>query len=265
MTIEQIKAEAARRVARMTDMTAQERRSARSRIEAELHAEAAAAAEAATKAQASASALGERKRIASVVAVGTSMGRSQAAIQLALAGPITEAEARAVLTTLPMDTAGPAAALPAVASFGTTAERAERARIVSILNCEEATDRRETALAFALQTAVTADVAIGALLAVPKTNRYSGPSIEERQRAAGDFGHQPAAPGKLGSAAPSIEDTWAKAVASVSPRSPAAVASGGPAGPVAAGDVSAQSSVRSSELAAQAARWADEERGIGGK
>jgi hypothetical protein len=261
MIPEAVKAEAARRVARMTDMTAQERRSARSRIEAELVAEAAAAAQTAATAQATADALAERQRISSVVKLGASMGRADAALRLALAGPITEAEARAVLTTLPMDTAGPAAALPAVASFGSEAAQAERARIVSILNCEEAKGRARTAQALALDTGVDLATAATALAGVPKAEPTRYPSLAERSAAAGDFGHQPAAPGKLGAAAPSIEDTWAKAVASVSPRSPAAVASGGPAGPVAAGDVSAQSSVRSSELAAQAARWADEERG----
>lgn len=260
---DEISMEAARRMAK-AGMSASERKARRGEFEAGVAGEVAALAEAAATAQAAAEAVEERQRIAAVVKQGAGMGRTHAALRLALAGPITEAEARAVLTTLPMDTAGPAAALPAVASFGTTAERAERARIVSILTCEEAKDRQETALAFALQTAVTADVAIGALVAVPKTNRYSGPSIEERQRAAGDFGHQPAAPGKLGSAAPSIESTWARAIAATEPRGSAAYASGGPSGSVAAG-AAGDADARSAELHAQVERWIAEERGpVGG-
>lgn len=254
MTPDQITAEAARRVIAMPGLNAAQRRAAVARIEGELRAEAAAAAEAATKTQSSAEALGERKRIASVVAVGTTMGRVSAALRLALAGPVDAEAARAVLSTLPLDLAGPAAAIPAAPSFGTEAQKAERARIHAILNCEEATGRDRTALALALDTSVDLATAAVALEGVPKAETRTYPSLAERSAEAGDFGHQPVLQGKAAS-----EDVWAKAIAATTPRV-GVFASGGPAGPVAAG-LGGDPSARSAELAAQARRWADEERG----
>ncbi|MBL8563877.1 MAG: hypothetical protein JNN06_16540 [Gemmobacter sp.] len=254
MTPEEIKAEAHRRAARMDGLNVVQRRAAVARIEGEIRAEAAAAAEAAAKAQASAEALGERKRIASVVAVGTTMGRANAALRLALAGPVDAEAARAVLATLPIDPAGPVAALPATAHFGSEAQQAERARIHAILNCEEAKGRDRTALALALDTSVDLATAAVALEGVPKAETRTYPSLAERSAEAGDFGHQPVLQGKAAS-----EDVWAKAIAATTPRV-GAFASGGPAGPVAVG-LGGDASARSAELAAQARRWADEERG----
>jgi hypothetical protein len=260
MTPEQISAEAARRSMNLQGLSASERRAARTRIEAELHAEAAAAAQAAATAQAAAEAHAERQRVAAVVAVGVSMGRTHAALRLALAGPVDAEAARAVLTTLAMDHAAPAAALPAAASFGTTAEQAERARIVSILTCEAAEGRDRTAQALALDTAVDPTTAAVALAGAPKAEPTRYPSLAERSAAAGDFGHQPAAPGKLGGMAPSSEEMWARALAATEPRGAAAYASGGPSGPVAAGS-GGDAPARSAELHAQVERWIAEERG----
>lgn len=220
MTPDQISTEAHRRVMGMAGLSSSQRKAAVARIEGELREEAAASATAAAAAQAAAMAAQERDRVAAAVQLGTSMGRAQGALRLALAGPVDAAAVRAVLATLPLDSAGPAAALPAPASFGTAAEQAERERILMILNCEEAKGREQTAMAFALQTAVAAEVAIGALAVSPKLEPYRGPSIEERVREAGDFGAS--FDGGHRSADDRAAEIWRKATATTASRHPGA-------------------------------------------
>lgn len=219
-TSEEIIAEAHRRAMALPGLNVSQRRAASARIANELAQEAEATARAVAITRATVEAAQERDRVAAAVQHGTSMGRARGALWLALAGPVDAAAVRAVLATLPLDSAGPAPALPAPASFGTAAEQAERERIRMILNCEQAKGREQTAMAFALQTAVAAEVAIGALAVSPKLEPYRGPSIEERVRAAGDFGatfdggHQ--------SADDRAAEIWRKATATAASRHPGA-------------------------------------------
>lgn len=109
------------------------------------------AAQAAISAAAEAKA--ERSRIAEVVRVGRNCDRPRQALRLALAGPVTAAQAQAILPTLPRDADAPATAtaLPGQMNFGTDAAKAERARIAAIMGHPEAQGRSKTASAIALE------------------------------------------------------------------------------------------------------------------
>ena len=170
MTADQIALEASRRVARMEGLTAQERRAAKARIEAELT----AAAEQAAKAQAAAAvateAAQERARIGSVIKVGAGLGRPRQAARLALTTALDASGAKALLSTLPTDmqAAPEALAIPAnVGAFGTSAAQTERYRVASILGHPEAEGRFSVATALAFETCLDVTQAVAALLTAP--------------------------------------------------------------------------------------------------
>lgn len=206
--------EAARRVAKMTGLSSQQRQAKTKEIEADLRAEAAEAAKAKAAAAIAAEAQAERARIAAVIRAGSSTGRPRQAARLALSTPISAEGAAAVLTTLPPDASAAPEALSvpdAIGTFGSPAAQAERRRIASILGHPEAADRFATASALALETDLTLAQAVAALLAAPRQEAKRYPSLEQRSREAGEFG--PLA----GGADPMtrgerIDAIWAKAV-----------------------------------------------------
>lgn len=192
MTTDEIQAEAHRRAMTLPGLTVASRKSAVTRIEAELKAEVAAQAAAAAQAQVQAEATQERQRIAAVVKAGEAMGRARQAIRLALAGPVSFAEARSVLSTLPPDASAQPESLALATdpgAHGTAAAIAERRRICAILSHVEAEGRFHTAAALALETGLDLGGAVAALAGVPRqAPRGSRPTLAQRSRDAGDFG-----------------------------------------------------------------------------
>ncbi|MHC9236620.1 hypothetical protein ACX9MO_13380 [Pseudooceanicola sp. 502str34] len=189
-----------------------ERAAARKRatevVEAEELAEAQAAA-IATEAEA------ERARISAIVATGTDMGRPRQALRLALLGPVSPAQAGAILGALPLD-ADPAAAtdLPTVGAFGGSAAQAERRRIAGIIGHAAAGGRFRSACAIALEgDAMDIATATALLAGLPKDVAPGNGKSEIEQRAEGlaEFGDD--AFGGPMSKSERIAQGWAKAAA----------------------------------------------------
>lgn len=206
--------EAARRVAKMTGLSSQQRQAKTKEIEADLRAEAAEAAKAKAAAAIAAEAAQERARIAGVIKAGADLGRPRQAARLALAGPLDAVGAKAVLNTLPADAnaAPEALAIPGTTgSFGSPAAVTERRRIGAILGHPEAADRFATASALALETTLDLSAAVAALMAAPRQAAKRYPSLAERSREAGEFG------ALAGGADPMtrserIDNAWKKAI-----------------------------------------------------
>ena len=190
-----------------------ERADARKRATEEVEAEELAEARAAAIA---AEAQAERARIAAIVAMGTDMGRSRQALRLALLGPVSPAQAGAILGALPLDV-DPAAAtdLPAVGAFGGSAAQAERRRIAGILGHAAAGGRFKSACAVALEgEAMDIATATALLAGLPKDTLPGNGKTEIEQRAEGlaEFGDD--AFGGPMSKSEKAAQGWAKAVAS---------------------------------------------------
>ena len=215
MTADAIKMEAARRVARMSGLSAQERRAETARIEADLQREAQQAEQARAAAAVAAEAQAERARIAAVVKVGADMGRARQAARLAISTALEAVGAKALLSTLPTDmqAAPEALAIPSeVGTFGSPAAQVERKRIGAVLACPEAVGRFSVAAAIATETTLDAAQAIAALMAAPRQEARASKSLAERSREAGEFGASfNSAEGK--SKAERTTEMWSRAVA----------------------------------------------------
>lgn len=191
MNADEIKMAAARRVARMSGLSAQERRAETARIEADLQREAQQAEQARAAAADATEAAQERARIGSVIKVGANSGKAKQAARLALTGPLDAVGARALLSTLPTDAAASPEALTmpdAIGAFGTPAAMAERRRIAAILGHAEAEGRFQTATALAFETALDPAQAVAAMMAAPRQVARIEKSLAERSREAGEFG-----------------------------------------------------------------------------
>lgn len=163
---------------------------ARRKAEAEVEAEELAQAETAT---AHAEAGSERARIASIVQMGTDMGRPKQALRLALSGPVGIDQAKSILSTLPEDDDAPEAALtlPEHGGFGSEAAQMERQRISGVFAHPAASGRFKSASALALEgsEAIPAEAVAAILAGLPKdaaAPRFA--TLEERAEGLAEFG-----------------------------------------------------------------------------
>lgn len=157
----------------------------------------------------------ERARIAAVVQAGKDRDRPRQALRLALAGPVSVAQAAAILATLPRDADAPQAALalPGLIAFGSAAAQEERARIASILGHPEAQGRFRSACAVALEgdEAIPAAAALALLAGLPL--EATGPRISPiaaRAEGLAEFGGDSSS---LETKAERIAAGWTKAAA----------------------------------------------------
>lgn len=164
------------RIARMAEtavlemgLPASERPAARAAVIKEIEAEEAAAAQAAREKTAQAEAQAERARVAAVVAAGRACGRARLALRMALAGPVEEAQARAILPGLPVDAAASPddLAIPGAGQFGPPGAQAERARLCAIFAAPVAAERFGTACALALEGDAPAAAVLSLLASLP--------------------------------------------------------------------------------------------------
>lgn len=214
--------QAAREVSSRTWLTDQQRqREAAARASDLREADRLARADA-ERAQATAEVAAERARIAAVATAGRDYGRTRQAVRLALLADLDAAGARSILSALPPDRAAAADALiipDHAPAFGSPAAQGERRRIAAILTSAEAESRFHAALAIALDTTTSAEAAVTLLAALPIP--VPEQTIEERQKAAGDFGHLPG--GGHQSADDRAAEIWRKATSSAASSHPGAV------------------------------------------
>jgi hypothetical protein len=169
---------------------------------------------AADTAKATSEAREERDRIAAVVKAGIDTGRPVQALRLALAGPVTAVQAKAILATLPRDQEQPpeALALGATGTDGTAAALAERKRIAAIFADPAAAGRFRHAAALALDGPFMPAPVVGSIM-VSLTPEPVAPrilSIEERAEGMAEFGTNAI---NVFSDQEWIAETWKKAVA----------------------------------------------------
>lgn len=216
-----------------------DRPAARRTMIAAIQREEAAAADAAAAASAAQAALvehqAERSRIAAVVRAGRDTGRPRQALRLALAGPVTAAQARAILAGLPLDAdAKPEhLALPVPGTFGPPGAVAERKRLASIFAHPASAERFTAACALALEGDAPAE-AVAALLAglPPEAKTLTGAAlIAARAEGLAEFGAgggEAPAPSR----AEASRSGWAKAVAAANRQIGAAPATSSGAAPM---------------------------------
>jgi hypothetical protein len=174
-------------------------------IEAE---EAAAVTARTAKAEAEA----ERQRIAAVVKAGRDTGRPRQALRLALAGPVTEKQARAILAGLPQDAEAKPEhlALPTPGTYGPPGAVAESKRLSAIFAHPAASERFTAACALALDGDAPPEAVAALLSGLPPEAIAPRPlSIEERAEGLAEFGPDPHAGS---SRAERVADTWRAAV-----------------------------------------------------
>lgn len=193
------------------NVTASDRAAARRVMVRQIEAEEAAAA---TVEAARAEAEAERQRIAAVAKTGRDMGRPRQALRLALAGPVTPQQARAILGGLPLDAdAKPEhLALPSPGTYGPPGAVAERKRLAAIFAHPAAGERFTAACALALESEeATPPEAVAALLSgLPPEAAAPRPlSLEERAEGLAEFGSDPFAGATR---ADRVADGWRAAV-----------------------------------------------------
>lgn len=159
-----------------------------------------------------------RARCGEIMAAPGASARYQQAAAFAVETDVPADVARETLVSLPTDAA--AGLAPGASAIGAGAQvkdkiaavGTERARIGAILTCPEAQGREATAIAYALKSVLSAEMAIGLLGRMAKVARPQ--SIAEREAGMNSFG-----PGGFGNdffAKPSgASDLWARARARV--------------------------------------------------
>ncbi|RHZ95334.1 hypothetical protein D1122_14875 [Cereibacter sphaeroides] len=157
----------------------------------------------------------ERARIAGCIAAGHDLGRARQIARLALAGPLTPTGAKALVSTLPLDSAAPAEALrisSIAAQFGGPSAQSERSRIASILGSASAADRFSAAASFATSTDFDVEQVKAALALLPVESTKRIPTIAERAAEMAEFGGSETAFSGRVDGKMDVDAMWKKAV-----------------------------------------------------